>query len=116
MERVGSASYAVPHRPQEEGRKVRMIRRFAIGFACTPRRLGAADRRHRGSGLCGRRRLLPSALCLPRLPFAACVFRFAFPRMMRLPFTAWLAPATRAVTRSFPCAMPARAFVMGGFG
>jgi hypothetical protein len=38
-----SVSDAVANRAQQEGRKVRMIRRLAIGLTCTSRRLGAAD-------------------------------------------------------------------------
>ena len=35
--------HAIANRPQQEGRKVRMIRRLGIGFAGTTRRLGAAE-------------------------------------------------------------------------
>jgi hypothetical protein len=34
---------AIPNRPQQEGRKVRMICWLGVGFAGTARRLGAAE-------------------------------------------------------------------------
>src|SRR5689334_20777639 len=106
---------AVANRPQQERRKMRMIRRLAVGFTGTSRRLGTADRRDGAGSLRWRSAVVASAtfglsrLALfrgPRLAF------FCVPRLM---FAARLAPAARAVPRSLARAMPARAFVMGGF-